>query len=83
MRRISADNKIGICLNIRNIKICVYRPGGLAHGGLTLNVLRGTDVHVRTALSARLLPPLRQTALTLEAMREKRSAIWKRKKTVR
>jgi hypothetical protein len=36
--------------------------GGLAQRRLTLNVLRATYVHVRTALSAELLPPLRQTA---------------------
>ena len=36
--------------------------GGLAKRRLTLNVLRATSVQLRTALSAGLLPPLRQTA---------------------
>jgi hypothetical protein len=38
----------------------IQRGGGLAKRRLTLNVLRAASVRVRTALSAGLLPPLRQ-----------------------
>jgi hypothetical protein len=36
--------------------------GGLAQWRLTLQFLRATKFQIRTALSAGLLPPLRQTA---------------------
>ena len=41
--------------------------GGLAQRRLTLHFLRTTSVHVRTARSAGLLPPLRQTARCIAA----------------
>ena len=41
---------------------CLQRPSGLAQRRLTLPFMRATNVQFRTAFSAGLLPPLRQTA---------------------
>ena len=41
---------------------CTQRPSGLAQRRLTLPFMRATTFQFRTAFSAGLLPPLRQTA---------------------
>ena len=42
--------------------VCSQRPSGLAQRRLPLPFMRATNIHLRTAFSAGLMPPLRQTA---------------------